>query len=201
MDAIQQSTHGNRSAMKAVPEPTLQDTIRETCGWLAGYGVCLACGWIFHDDMSYAIQWPAITMLIGFLGGLSTLGGTSVSLPVGFITLMIISFATVYVWPEYVGSAVSIAALSTSCIGVTLGTKCGSVLRRAIHRHKNDRHDADSVLHSQNQPSQHHEAPTTGDIPARPESTADDQPAPASQAIRARTAEQYENQHQTEQRT
>lgn len=32
MDAIQQSTHGNRSAMKAVPEPTLQDTIRETCG-------------------------------------------------------------------------------------------------------------------------------------------------------------------------
>lgn len=151
--------------------------------------------------MSYAIQWPAITMLIGFLGGLSTLGGTSVSLPVGFITLMIISFATVYVWPEYVGSAVSIAALSTSCIGVTLGTKCGSVLRRAIHRHKNDRHDADSVLHSQNQPSQHHEAPTTGDIPARPESTADDQPAPASQAIRARTAEQYENQHQTEQRT
>lgn len=181
--------------MKAVPEPTLQDTIRDTCGWLAVYGVCLVFGWIFHDDMQNAIQWPAITMLIGFLAGLSG------SLPVGVISLFIIAFALVYGYPEYFGVAVGFAALFTPNIGVALGIKCGCVLRRAIHRHKNDRHDADSVLHSQNQPSQHHEAPTTGDTPARPESTADDQPAPASQAARAQTTEQCENQHQAEQRT
>ena len=116
--------------MKEIPEPTLQGTIRDTCGWLAVYGVCLAFGWIFHDDMQTAIQWPAITMFIGFLGSLSC------SLPIGIITLLIIAFALVYGYPEYFGVAVGFAALFTPNIGVALGVKCGCVLRRTIHRRR-----------------------------------------------------------------
>ncbi|MGN0108671.1 MAG: hypothetical protein ACI38B_01115 [Bifidobacterium sp.] len=186
--------------MKEIPEFSFQDTIRDTCWGLAMSTAWLIFGWLRHDNMSNAIQWPAITMIVGFLDGLTGSRPLVITLWWALILAEMVGYR-VYFW-----ACVGLAALSAFYIGINIGSKCGFVLRRAIHRHKNtaentDCHDTDSVLHSQSQPSQQHGASTAEDIPACPESITDDQPAPASQAAHAQTAEQCENQHQTEQQT
>lgn len=186
--------------MKQIPEFSLQDTIRDTCWGLAMSTAWLVFGWLRHDNMSNAIQWPAITMLIGFLGGLTGSRPLVITLWWALILAEMVGYRT-YFW-----ACVGLAALSAFYIGINIGSKCGFVWRRAIRSRRNtventNSRDTDSALRSQSQPSQQHEAPTAEDIPACPESITDDQPAPASQAPRARTAEQCENQHQTEQRT
>lgn len=140
--------------MKQIPEFSFRDTIRNTFKGLAGYAACLVFGWMFHDDMSNAIQWPAITMLIGFLGGLTG------SRPLCIALYWAIVLADMCGYRIYFWACVGISALFSSYIGINIGSKYGFVLRRAIRRRRStidQNPDGSGIEDGMTEPPQSHQ--------------------------------------------